>query len=489
MTHKIRAMVISWVMVAGLLFSGTFAHADTAQLMSVIDGLKKQMGEMQKVIEQQNTKISTIEKRQPAVDISKAPAVAGEPTPPMSDAEFGDRLNGALGGAQKWLKDLKFGGDLRLRYEAFANRGTSSNHDRNRFRYRLRYGFEKKISDEIKVGFRMASGEAVTNNGHNADPTSTNQTFGNLFNYKNIWVDRAFASYIPKWAKIGPVSSVEFTGGKFKNPFEAGSSDIVWDRDVTPEGAYQQIKFDLLRTPEVRLKGYATAGQFVLQESSSAGKDIQMFGYQLGLNPSISTPMFERPVDIKAAMSYYDYGKYGVQTSFRIDQNSTGTSMRRGNSQCSSTELCTRFNVLDYYGSIKMYPFGGSDIPLEPFGTMVYNTKSGQSMRDRHAWSIGAKVGKNKEKGDWEVGYAYKYIGADSVPGVFSDSDFGYDGHVGKKGHQLKLGYQLGKNLSLNGTAYYVRNLNIGQALDATSSSRVKSQEQFRFQLDTSFKF
>ncbi len=110
-------------------------------------------------------------------------------------------------------------------------------------------------------------------------------------------------------------------------------------------------------------------------------------------------------------------------------------------------------------------------------------------MRDRDAWGLGVKVGKSLKKGDWEAMYQYKWIGADSVPGAFNDSDFGYRGYAGNQGSVIKLGYMLTDYLTVNAAAYIVRNLNIGQALDATSTSRLKSEQQSRFQMDLVWKF
>src|SRR3989338_1497292 len=137
------------------------AWADEAQMITMLNDLQKQMSQMQRVIDQQNEKIRNLEKKEPAVEA--AGPFTGEIVPPMSDKEFSERLSAATGGADKWLKDLKFGGDLRLRYEAFENHSghPSEADDRNRFRYRLRYGFDKKFSDEFKIGFAMASGETA----------------------------------------------------------------------------------------------------------------------------------------------------------------------------------------------------------------------------------------------------------------------------------------------------------------------------------------
>lgn len=487
MTHKNIKFLVSLAVLTGFLFSTTFAYADETQLMSVIESMQKQMKEMQKLIEQQNVKITGLEQRQPQIDISKAPAQSAEPAQ-MSDKDFNDRLGSALGGAEKWLKDLKFGGDLRLRYEAFANKGVYPDADRNRFRFRLRYGFEKKILNDLKIGFSMASGEKTTNTGHNGDPTSTNQTLGNLADFKNIWIEKAYASYAPTWTQWGPIAGTEITGGKFTNPFEKGSSDLIWDRDLKPEGAYEKMDFKLWDTDNVKVKGYATVGQYILQENAAIDKDSEMFGYQLGINPIIYTPFTERPVEALSALSYYDYYHYDRNLSWRIDQSTSGQSLANGNSVCSSTQLCTGFRVWDYYAELALYPFG---IPFRPFGEYAYNTNAGQSMRSRNAWSIGTKFGKSAKKGDWEISYAYKYIGADSVPGAFNDSDFGYRGYSGNKGHVVKLAYNLTDNFVLNAAAWYVRNLDIGQVLDptATTGQPIKSEEQLRFQLDTVYKF
>ena len=72
----------------------------------------------------------------------------------------------------EWLKGIKFGGDLRLRYETIFNR--TDEPDRNRGRFRLRFNFAKKLCDELDVVIRIASGDSNS-------ATSTNQTFDDSF--------------------------------------------------------------------------------------------------------------------------------------------------------------------------------------------------------------------------------------------------------------------------------------------------------------------
>jgi hypothetical protein len=134
-----------------------------------------------------------------------------------------------------------FKGDTRLRYLGadYTSGSQSETPDRNAFLFRLRFGFEKTFSPEIKTGFELASGEANASNGNNVSPTSNNQAMDNDFNFKNIWIEKIFVTYLPEWAKVGPVAGLNITAGKADNPFEKGSTDMIWDRDVKPEGIYK----------------------------------------------------------------------------------------------------------------------------------------------------------------------------------------------------------------------------------------------------------
>lgn len=480
------------VIVLSLFLFSPILWADTmGSMQDFMDQVSKQMAQMQKTIEKQNQtidrqneKIKQLENRQPQVQIG-APSGEGA-VAPMSDYEFNERLNGAMGGAHKWLKDLKFSGDLRMRYEAFqfTSGNPSESDDRNRFRFRLRYGFEKKFSDEVKVGFAMASGEVAgtgNDSGLQVDPTATNQSFDNLFNFKDIWIEKAYASYSPNWVKVHPViQSVEILGGKFTNPFEKGSSDLIWDRDVKPEGAAERIDLNLYDSEEVDVKAYGLMGQFVLDEDSSGANyaDSELYAWQGGINVVAYTPFFERPVDWTSALSWYKYDDYAQNSNFMIG----ATSLARGNSNFvgASTELDAQdFSVIELYNEVAFYPHG---IPIRPFYDVATNVANVSQQNDEGwAWALGTKIGGIQKKGDWEVSYAYKRIENDSVVGAFNDSDFGL-GHSGKRGNQFKLGYAITDYLTLNGAAFFVNNLTTGTA-------SVRDEEQRRFQADLVWKF
>src|SRR5882724_6945777 len=93
-------------------------------------------------------------------------------TAPLSSA-FADVT---LGG-NNWVDSLKFGGDLRLRHDTLQEVGGPT--DRNRERFRLRFGVTATIQD-FMAKFQMASGTG--------SQLSANQTESGQFNQKALWI-------------------------------------------------------------------------------------------------------------------------------------------------------------------------------------------------------------------------------------------------------------------------------------------------------------
>lgn len=451
--------------------------ADEVQLMTLINDLQKQMERLQGTIEHQASEIREL--KSGGLQVS-GPSQGESATPPMSDYEFNERLGAALGGANKWLKELKMSGDLRLRYEAFdfTSGHPSETDSRNRFRYRLRYGFEKTFNPDMKIGFSMASGESSS--GVQVDPTSTNTTFDNLFNFKDIFIEKAYATYTPPFLRGGLVQKTELTAGKLTNPFEKGSSDIVWDRDVKPEGIYEKVDVKLLDSRDMDVSAYLTLGQFILDEDAVTGGDAELFAHQLGVNPVIYTPFLERPVELLTAASYYNFSNYAAANNFSIG----GTSLARGNSNVfdgKTLELDAEgFEVWEIYNELSFYPGG---LPIRPFFDYAHNIGNDLFSDQSGAYALGIKMGGIVKKGDWETSYAYKRIEPDSTVGAFNDSDFG-NGHSGKRGSVFKAAYALTDNIQLNAAAIFVNNLAAGNPL-----TTVRDEEQRRFQTDLVWKF
>lgn len=438
--------------VALLTFSlGSSVWADEAQLVSLVQNMESQMQEMQKTIKWQGEQIN---KMGAGSAMSAAPAEGGMK---IDEKDFDENLKRKLGDSDKWLKGLKFNGDFRLRYEGTHNQNkhngtTTGDNDRNRFRFRLRFGFEKELSDEWKVGFRLVSGPH-TNAGGGAESiggiNSTNQTLDNNFDFKTISIDRAYATYLPKWAQVGIIKQLEITGGKFKNPFEEGSSLMIWDSDVTPEGVYEAVTAKVLKTDNLDMDYKLTAGQMVLEEGSGSERDDAfLMAFQTGFITKLSTDKLEKPIEHKIMFSYYDWGAFAAAGNFQGSN---------GNPTCSGgTTLCAKqFNVIEIYNEIAFEPKPLPKTALYFDWAANVNDRSpaGVAPEDANdAWGVGIKIGKAKKKGTWEASYAFQNIESNSTPGIFSDSDFG---HADRRGSIVRFGYAITDNLVFNTSAFY----------------------------------
>lgn len=458
----------------------------TGDMMSMLESMKKQMTQMQRTIDVQNLRLQQLESRK--VLETPQPQAQVQPTTTMSDADFQKSLKDNIGEVIPFLKGVKYAGDLRLRHEYFDyfDKNTTAgatDRSRNRFRIRLRWGFEKDYGDDWKAGFRIVTASPSTSSGVATDNTSTNVTLGNpgYFVYKNIYIDRAYASYSPNGLKdYGAIKGVTIGAGKFENPFVRYSTPIMWDGDITPEGLYESANLQLYSAEENKLNLYTKAGQFLINENSGADTDTQLYGYQGALNWSTYNFGTDVPVDATIAMSFYHTNNY----SRTVASNTTGASFLRTNSQNGD-----EFEIWDIYPEVT---FNVGEKPL----TLWYNFVTNADDTDgdeaalgeqEDAWGVGFKYGKAKKKGQWEIVYGYYDIDINAVMAAFNDNEFGGPGGVGhtnRKGHKLGLGYRLTDNVLMNWTGIIVRPLN-----PSTVVANSANEDVFRSQVDLNYTF
>jgi hypothetical protein len=163
----------------------------------------------------------------------------------------------------KWHDRLTISGDFGLRYEGFDWEDKFDDDERNRFRYRLRFGVGAKLTEQLAVGLQLRSGNP--NN-----PQSDNQTLDGGFSKNEISIAEAFVDYRPG-------KFVGLKGGKFSPKKLWMVSDMQWDNDVVVEGLMETFSVEgagALQSFEASLY------QFVLEESSSSG-DAYLFGVQV----------------------------------------------------------------------------------------------------------------------------------------------------------------------------------------------------------------
>jgi hypothetical protein len=122
---------------------------------------------------------------------------------------------------------FRFSGDVRIRGESYFQSGVP---DDNLARIRVRFGMDGQLNQDFIAGFALATGSL-------GNPTSTNETFTNVFDRKTIALDRGFITYNPvahSWLTL--------TGGKFPFPWQRTS--VTFDPDLNPEGFDEKASFD-----------------------------------------------------------------------------------------------------------------------------------------------------------------------------------------------------------------------------------------------------
>lgn len=414
----------------------------------------------------------------------------------------------------EWTRRFKLSGDIRLRsqheymaedniadsyfdYQALNDAGGFSNardnltlfqnstNDRQRFRERVRLGIDANITDSVKAGVRLATG-------NQRDPVSTNQTMANFGNHYAFAVDRAYLQYDAiddnkyKWLTL--------TGGRIKNPWYtgggefSGGSELVWDTDLSFEGFAGTIRQrlggsdSLLENTDHSDSVFLTAGAFPLQETAFSN-DKWLFGGQAGLELG-----FDNQDSLKVSGAYFDYvnveANQNTSATFTCDNNTAANNasmpsfLQGGNTYATicaegnrnslvsrtgfpaMVGLASDFNIVNVNASYDMavfapyhLRFSGDYAKNIGFDKAAVSARHGLTVDEKtSAWQFRADFGwpKAEVAGHWNVFAAYKYVGRDAVLDAFTDSDF-HLGGTNVKGWFVGGNYGLMKNVWLTG--------------------------------------
>lgn len=396
-----------------------------------------------------------------------------------ADKDF-TKAYSAKSGLPEWATALKFNGDLRGRFDGiYRSNNPDDVADRNRLRYRLRFGVTANLMDSIEVGFRLASGDAEGGIAANSNPISSNQSFDNNGIKKGIYIDLAYA----KWS---PINTREFQGGltlgKMENPFVF--SDIVFDSDYTPEGFAGAFSY----APNDKHTIKVTGGGFVLKEVSASSNDgalgVAQLRWDAVWNKKISSSV-------------------GVAGLVIVGDEQLGNAavgnVNFGNTRKADTTLLYGMNPYVADASVtytlETFPFYVGPFPIKLGGDFMQNP--GAASDRNTAYSLGLTFGKSGKKGTWELGYRYRSLEADAWYEELVDSDTGafyggagipnsgagagYRAGTNNRGHIVKASYSPYDSLTFGVSWYSIEAIN---EIPAGSNSKID-----RIQVDAAFKF
>lgn len=441
----------------------------------------------------------------PALPAASPAAIGAEPavaTPKTAQLESG--LANSPRSLEERLKNFgpfSFSGDLRLRAEPTF--GGPADHSQDRFRERVRFRFnaEAKLNDQLRGGFSLASGDL--NN-----PTSTNQTLNQYATRKPIAIDKMYATYTPSWFK-----ALTLTGGKFAYPWF--NTELVWDKDLNPEGAGETLAFNV-KTPV--LKKISVVGfQLPFADNKRTAATDKSFYNTMVYGEQLQTFwQFGDRVRLSAYGSFYDW-KFADSVALSLltansaspddallalnsngQQNSIGTvtltNPLTGAKTITSAQFASKFGIVDALAQLDIAT-PSQRWPLTFIGDFAENTRACENVKnfpvgavlsapcDPHArkgYWLETGVGRTLKKGDWQFSYTRIVIQREAVLGAFNYSEIFPANNV--EIHRPEILYQLFDNVTLQLNGLFGRPL-------VTAGSPAPQPLWERLQFDMTYKF
>lgn len=376
------------------------------------------------------------------------------------------------------------------------------NVDQNRYRLRLRarFGADVNLGEKFSAGLRLATGESNS-------PVSANQSMGlpyqgqgGNFSKYAIWLDRAFIKY--EYTGL-PTKDIKLLVGRFDNPFFT-TSDIQWSNEIGFDGIAVKANYEVVKG----VMPFLTAGIFPFyntdfnfssnQPSKFKSYDKWIYAVQLGSNWKITEDL-----NFTGAVAYYYFqNAEGKLSSPYVPLTSSDASdtdnSRPAFAQKGNTYMAIRNIIPDAsndYGTINQWQYFGLATPyqnlavaakfdylkFEPFvislsGEFVRNlafnygdinaiavnnrgpndddlsdsSSFGDFAGGPNAWIVQMQFGSAAlaKRGDWNVGFGYRWVESDAVIDGFTGSDFG-GGGTNLKGYTVGANYSLSSNVWL----------------------------------------
>jgi hypothetical protein len=491
------------------------AEPSLGHVLELLQAQEQEISELRAALRHQQELTASLSAKldSAGVGVLVAPAVAiveSGATPAQGDlSQRVVRVETSLQDSQKtWERKWKalgpfvFSGDVRLRAEPSFGGPVDQSLDRFRERIRLRFNAEAKLNDQIRGGFSLASGDLN-------DPVSTNETASQYDTRKPLAIDRAYITYNPSWFQ-----PLTLTAGKFAYPWF--NTEMVWDKDLNPEGAGETLAFHI---PTAALKKISIVGfQLPFAENKNTAANNKSFYNTMVYGGQLQTYWrLGSRVQLSAYAGYYGW-KYADSVALSLVsansaspanglialrstgvQNSiatvTTTNPISGVKTITSSQFASKFGILDSLAQIDIRT-RSERWPVTFIGDFAQNTRACENVRNiplaavftapcdpraRHGYWLESIVGRGQKQGDWQFSYTRSMIQREAVLGAFNYSEFVPSSNA--EMHRTEVLYQLFDNITLQWNALLGRPL-------VTAGSPAPVQPLFeRLQFDVTYKF
>lgn len=343
------------------------------------------------------------------------------------------------------LTQMKWSGDIRVRMQ---NEKNGDNESRTSPRIRVRIGMASQLSESLKAELRLASAKSNR---------SSNQTLGDSTEpgsrRRYLGLDLAYAEY-------SPYSFFKLYAGRIPQVhYRPGGSQILLDEDIALEGASAVLDYGIAE----RWKVFLGLGSAKFRENYDTyySEDTSDNDFNWG---QTGVAWEDSSFKIIAGAGFFNYTS--VEGKLFSDLTVGGSSS--GNSEgLTPGTFKYPFLARQYFveGSVKL----GS---LQ-YGLFAEQIENREAADQNKAWWLGGSLTAKS----WDSQVAYAQVNKDSVPGVFTNSDFA-GGTTDSYGWVVAGRYKPSKGVSIRLTEF----------INHTQGSRL-NKEYLRTHLDLQASF
>jgi len=406
-----------------------------------------------------------------------------------------DAAAGSLNVTNPGLSSMRLWGDIRVRMEDREATQTSPPNDHielDRFRYRLRLGFDGTLSDDWSFGLRIDT---------NSNDRSSNVTLGtNKSTSFGPWskgddainIGQVFASYKPgDWT---------FTVGKM--PLPLTTTNMVWYQDMAPEGLNEQFKHSA-----GALDYKVDLAQFIygapptginnnFGTATVSSRDILMLAWQVSLKYNVNKTDY---VQISPVLYTYVNANLGNANPAPFNGVFSAPIPASPTLSAISQQAVNNLNVIEIpleYDTMNLAPkvvrfFGDFGLNTEATARADHYSRpdlSGQSI----AYQAGIQYGKATKAGEWDAKAYWQQIDLFALDPNLIDPD-NFDSLTNLKGWVVNGNYYLTDAVSLGSTLSHAIRADdhapTGGDSQDTGSPNLILRNYWLYQFDLNIKF
>jgi hypothetical protein len=321
-----------------------------------------------------------------------------------------------------WIKRVDLYGDARLRFEYRGGATELGDHmERNRWRYRLRFGANPQFSDNLRMGLRLGTGPGGR---------SDNVTFGDDPGVFGKQSDGIFVGLL--YLNWEPAEWVSLTAGRQPNPMRTTS--LVWDSDLAPEAITEHFKHSI-----GNLGLFATFSQMQYDNANPNNAIAPGLGFSnayLFANQIGARYQFNKEMSLQVAPAIYVYAGDGGDSFNTIFTGATA-------------QDSVGVNDLLVLAVPAEFRFRAGKWPARLFADFAVNLEgadraraAGQPAHDNEifAYQVGLELGSERRKGDWLVRAFWEHAQLFALDMNLVDSDF-FDSRLNMEGVGLRGSY------------------------------------------------